>query len=558
MGAMLTPISRPIASVGLEHMGPPGARKSADPGEVFLGTTEPAPEVKPTGPRGWRRAAVLGMGILSLAGALATLGPSIGPAVALSQQSPQEQIVAMATQPGLTPATPEERATLLRALKPVNPQVISLLYRNGLQIEVVHPGQDLTRAGVLRDQSHLEDQADRLRSFTADLQSRAEQRFGGRIRQLEGERDRLAQRMGLPQLPGPLAGMLPLGIGGFGAQAPKLTPDQEKLRDLNLAIGKLSSEKNAFVLTETWDSGLSLKPFSYPVNEVPTMGGGLLGGGMSMAPMLAMQAQMPLTMLEMARAHGCKTPEQFAKFYKLMELVNGDQLKAATQEATGRMMDLARLQKMDPARVQAAAARHPEALTLDHRKFNLLVPNMIFTPVGDKTLALDEHDWGVVQRWTESGTGLANTGRDKDGQPDGTMGQYFFLGDVNKILVRDFRLSETTPVHEVGHALDFLVKKLDPTWHKAWFEKVCAGFDKVGTENGPQAITDYSRTNVGEYVADGFMMYHTQPEQLKARDPELYDRIGELIKKAEQLSRPASDSASTLGALLQRISKGGA
>lgn len=68
-------------------------------------------------------------------------------------------------------------------------------------------------------------------------------------------------------------------------------------------------------------------------------------------------------------------------------------------------------------------------------------------------------------------TGKVNSGKDKDGNPEGTMGQYFHLGDVNRILVRDFRLEKDMPVHELGHSLDSLMKKENPAFHEDWSKR---------------------------------------------------------------------------------------
>lgn len=541
--------------------GPPGSTARLDHGgdRVDLGTPRSATPERPAGVKGWRRAALLGLGVLSLGGAVSMLGPHLGPALVVAQQSPADQVVGMLSQPGLPAPTPEETKVLLQSLKPIDPGVISLLSRNGLKVEVVRPGQDLSAAHVLRDQSlqGFQSHQKEIRAFVTSMQDQAEQQFDGRLRQLEGERDRLAARLGAPTLPGPLAGLYPMGMGGGGfggpMEPPKLTPDQEKMRDLNLEIGKLSAEKNGFVFTQTYESGLSLKPFTYPV--IISEGNPFMGGIGGMAPMLAMQAQMPTTLQSMAQTHGAKTPEQFAEFYKLMELINGDRLNQARQAGVKQMAEMARLSGQPTAAVESASLKYPERVPLDHKKFNLLVPDMYYTRVGSQTMRLDEHDWGTVQRWTDPATGQVNTGRAEDGEPDGTMGQYFHLGGVNTVLVRDFRLGATTPVHEFGHALDYLVKKLDPTWHKAWYARVSDNFDQVNRGQA-LAITDYSRTNVGEYIGDGFLVYHTDPQLLKTRDPGLYDRIEELLGRARVLGSAPSSASATLGTLLEQIQQG--
>ncbi|MEW6284550.1 MAG: hypothetical protein AB1758_38400, partial [Candidatus Eremiobacterota bacterium] len=120
-----------------------------------------------------------------------------------------------------------------------------------------------------------------------------------------------------------------------------------------------------------------------------------------------------------------------------------------------------------------------------------------------------------------------------------------------RILLRDFRLTERTPPHEVGHALDFLVERLDPAWHKEWRGRLQQAFDRVEKPNGSKAVTDYSRTNLREYLAEGFAEWHMRPVELKEKDPGLHRAVEELIHKAQELA--GRGEPRTLGDFLKRL-----
>ncbi len=539
MASMLSPIQRPVSASPLERMPPPGSSARLEsPDEVVLeGRPQATPEV-PCGPRGWRKAALIGAGVLSLAGGLMIGGPQV-PALMVATQSSAELVAGMA-HPG---TSAQELKTLQKSLSPVDPQVLSLLSRNGLKVQVVHEGQDLAQTGILREQSpqDYERRKDEITGFVARLNQESRQRFDAPIEALEQERDRLAARIGVSPMPLAMAGHYPGGFGGFGGTPPQLTPDQQAMQDLNVQLGKLSADKNGFFYEQAALSDLNVKPFNYPVR--------LEQLGNMMGLMQMMHAQFPTSVHQMATVNGARTPEQVQEFSRLVEMINGERLVQAREHTLSQYQQGARaMGKPMSAATLAAARRHPEQIPIDHRRFNILVPDLIYTEVGGKVLRLDEHDWGTVQSWANP-DGRLKSGKDAEGEPDGTMGQYFWKGGLNQTLIRDFRLTATTPVHEFGHALDFLVEKLDPAWHKTWYAEVGKAFDQVGREGGTRAITDYSRSNVREYIGDGFMLYHSEPEALKSKDPALYQRVEELLDKARELG--TGRQATTLGQFLK-------
>ncbi len=536
---MLSPIQRPVSASPLERMPPPGSSARLDsPDLVSLGLPGRATETVPTGPRGWRKAAMIGAGVLSLAGAVMIGGPQV-PALMVAQQSSAELVAGM-THPS---TSAQELKALQQSLSKVDPQVLSLLSRHGLKIQVAHEGQDLAQTGVLRNQSpqDYERRTDEIARLVERINQESHQRFDQRIEQLEKERDRLAARIGVPPLPLAMAGHYPGGIGGFGGPPPALSPDEQAMKDLNIELGKLSADKNGYLYEQTTLSDLNLKPFNYPIRLEQ------MGNMMGLVQM--MHAQFPTTVHQMALVNGAKTPEQIQEFSRLVELINGERLVQAREHALSQYEAGARAmgKPLSPAALEAAR-RHPEQVPIDHRRFNILVPDLIFTEVGGQTMRLDEHDWGTVQSWAGP-DGKIKSGKDADGEPDGMMGQYFDKGGLNQTLIRDFRLTATTPVHELGHALDFLVERQDPSWHKEWFAKVGQAFDQV-RDGKAQPITEYSRTNLREYIADGFLVYHSKPEVLKSKDPALYQRIEELLDRARELA--AGRERSTLADFLRR------
>lgn len=130
-------------------MPPPGSTARLEsPDLVSLSLPGRTTEPLPSGPRGWRRAAMIGAGVLSLAGALMIGGPQV-PALMVAQQSSAELVAGM-THPS---TSVQELKSLQQSLSKVDPQVLSLLSRHGLKIQVAHEGEDLAPLGVLRNQS---------------------------------------------------------------------------------------------------------------------------------------------------------------------------------------------------------------------------------------------------------------------------------------------------------------------------------------------------------------------------------------------------------------------
>ena len=89
--------------------------------------------------------------------------------------------------------------------------------------------------------------------------------------------------------------------------------------------------------------------------------------------------------------------------------------------------------------------------------------------------------------------------------------------------------------HEVGHAVDHLVERLDPDFYQDWSADLQEAYDAVGSGQSG-AISDYSRTNLREYLADGSKFYHQQPDQLRQTDPALYELVDELTERAVELA----------------------
>ena len=189
---------------------------------------------------------------------------------------------------------------------------------------------------------------------------------------------------------------------------------------------------------------------------------------------------------------------------------------------------------------------------INHRELNVLVPDLYYKQVGDQTVRLDSHDRGSLESWSgePDAKGELHIDGKINGENHSIRGQYFHLGDVNRILLRDSEVSKRAPIHELGHAMDHILEKRDPQFYVAWKADVQKDYEAMmknvyGPEGGTQPITEYAETNVGEYIAEGFAHYHLTPDEFKAKDPKFYQAIDRFVNRLQQL-----DSPQTLGQLL--------
>ncbi|CAN0333092.1 unnamed protein product, partial [Phaeothamnion confervicola] len=132
-------------------------------------------------------------------------------------------------------------------------------------------------------------------------------------------------------------------------------------------------------------------------------------------------------------------------------------------------------------------------------------------------------------------------------------GQYFVLGNVNRVLLRAETVAAKTPIHEFGHVVDFLVEKESPQFYAGWKERLNIAFNDA--RNRGEIISRYAGSNPREYLAEGFAFHHLQPELLEKKDPTLQSLVVELMDQAAdhdpELTRSLNEQFSNLPAQLK-------
>lgn len=428
---------------------------------------------------------------------------------------------------GDTPVKPTETeaSVLKKTLEVVPPEILKFNESRGVKFQVVHQGDDITQLKVLRSQEPNEKKLPEMQKFRTELDKRLTP-IDKRLQDLEIKKENILQELKKNGLPEKKQDEFPFG-GLFGQDEPK----DPKLDAITDEMDSLKMEKGKILSDKINESGLAVKPFTFP----------MASGNMMITLMAVNIGSQPQPLEAMADIHGAKTPEEKKEFYKTMEALNGDNLKKAQAEILQNYEESMK-SITDPQEKKKAdeyfqeLKKYPESIPMDHIKHNILVPDTYYyhapgTPGNQQGTRYDIHDFETIMSFHDE-SGKVSTGKTKDGDPDGIMGQYFHLGDVNRILVRSFRLEKDTPVHELGHSLDHLMKKENPGFHEDWAKRVKTAYDNVDKPEGTQSISDYSRTNTTEYVAEGFKLFYIDPERLNTKDPALYSLIEEITKKA--------------------------
>ncbi|MHC9543025.1 MAG: hypothetical protein AB9903_26240 [Vulcanimicrobiota bacterium] len=440
-------------------------------------------------------------------------------------------------------ATAGEISSLNRSLSIVQPEILTYANERGVKFQPVHEGDDINALKVLRPRKpdDLAKKLPEMEAFGKKLNEQVEARFDSPLRKLEQERADLVEKLRKEQAGQPDP---PDKAEGFAALFAGKEPSDPRLDKLDDDIAAIDREKGKFMTDEIKKSGLAsdIKPFTI---DTPSLSG-LSGAGIS-----AMVSMLPQSMESMAEIHGARTPEEKNEFYRAMEALNGDKLGKARQEAVENELnqlgiddpqDREKAKEQIQKGYQEQFAGHPEKAPMNYQKSVVLVPNTYYyhkPGASDNTppIRLDYHDYSTLNDWTDSKTGKANSGKLENGAGGVTNGQYFHLGGVNRILIRDSKMGDTTPVHELGHAVETNVEKDDPEFYTKWQENLKKAYDNVGQEGGTKEISDYSRTNLREYLAEGFLHYYEDPKLLNSRDPALYSRVEELVNRAASLTK---------------------
>lgn len=236
----------------------------------------------------------------------------------------------------------------------------------------------------------------------------------------------------------------------------------------------------------------------------------LLAPGLS--KLMADPTETP-TLKGMALHHGADSPQEQEQFYGWMEKLNGERLKQAREASIEERTRL--LQDRPEAQQQwlKQARANPETVPLDATLHTLVVPDAHFfssTPKSEPIL-IDRSDIRSVEGWRKGDF----------------RGQWFFLEDKANLLIRDTAVELDTPIHELGHVVDMGLEKDEPEFYQTLSPRIEKAHYLARSEN--KAISNYSKANRREYIAEGFAAYYDRPDQLREVDPTLYQLVDEMV-----------------------------
>lgn len=406
-------------------------------------------------------------------------------------------------------AVEELRGTLSK----VDTEVLRYNQENGTRFVIVKEGQDLMDTGVIRkqDAAAINAQAPELGKKGQAVLNGAEGEYGPKIKELE---DQIA-RSPMKKDDSPFA----FAMNGNG-MVPENPEEHGRLQKELLDMRGKEREKAADQLEK--EAGDKVKIFS-------AADGMKMGGGMMGAMGMLMVSQMPLSTDDMARTHGAKTPEEMKQFTDSVEKLNGDRLPKLRQEfITQQEQVIAGM--TDPAQKKQALEQlekmeqNPGTIPIDHAKNMVLVPNTYYYRPGDKPDAaptvVDTHDYVSLRNWSDE------TGKIEKEGDSSTLGQHFYKDGLNTIVIRDTALGDRSPIHEMGHSTDSILRKKSPGFAAELDTMGQTAFSNISIlgqgENKHESVTSYAGTNKNENMAEGFGLYYFDPKRLQAKDPELY------------------------------------
>lgn len=245
-----------------------------------------------------------------------------------------------------------------------------------------------------------------------------------------------------------------------------------------------------------------------------------------------------ITVADMAREHGFRSSEDIAWFSQQVEVANTERLTAARQNALNK----ARYESTLKGRKARKASerleqyeRDPGQIPFRHDYNPMVVPDYHRFQLFGKTYHGTLHDTRTLDLWRD---------------PDRKLGgQYFGEGDQHLILMTNAGVNnDQTIVHEIGHALERMAQRNSPEEFAAFRSRLSRAHDGInpsgkGRELDPDGgkhhdqldrkqISDYSRTNSREYLAEGFAHYFQDAEKLRKDDPLLHGLVEELLRLA--------------------------
>lgn len=391
--------------------------------------------------------------------------------------------------------SPQEREPLADELSAVDPDILRLLQREGVRIGA--PDNLDQELDYLKEREHYYEPGALERAWARgdevnDFARKPSFLFGGFVdsnleaRQagLEAQIDRLHEQLG----DGAVVG----GATGKGEADPRKAEGLAQLADLNSQVADLEDLRRERLADRL------------ERNDVPAV----------------VIDDKIVTPQALAAEHGAETPEEVAQFVDLFGAVNGDRLAEAQDAALTRLQDQID-SNTDPRygefleRQLIDYQENPDKIPVVPLDHDLVAPDVFFDSLDGQRVSLDSKSLETRD--------LAS----------GSVGLY--LPGPNQIEVDQSYLGTGAATHEVGHAVDHLVERLDPDFYQDWSADLQEAYDAVGSGQSG-AISDYSRTNLREYLADGFKFYHQQPDQLRQTDPALYELVDELTERAVELA----------------------
>lgn len=479
------------------------------------------------------------------------------------------QVNRMLTSKGPATATPQDAVKIREELSKMDPGVLKSLADGGTSIRVIGKNENLFEAGLMRpiapktfQQNQTADKA-----ATRGVLGGAAAKFDAKIKAAEANLAKATKEQAASQPPTGGGGFLDLNVGQM---------QNTMLGNLQSQVGLLRAEKEKEIGTglreATGGRWMEFNPGALASAEKKDM----LGGGGAMAQQfMAMQDHQNAFLAknasldQMATAHGIKDPKEARQFKdqvygmnkERVDKARGEALQSLTARARGNTPEAAEARKfLEQVKANPDSLGIP--LGLDERP--LLVPNNFGTTVKeggkDRQANMTIHDVGTYHNWSGESGKASNAN---------ILGQYFYENGRSEVLVRREELGKPgdyTLTHEVGHAVEEMVKRRAPGFHKGFdkdlrhnhataspFQQPASNgnsfpsFGGFGGFNGNfggygantgidgkdpnrKAVSTYAETNSHEFLAEGYAMFTHDPERLKATDAKLYDLIARTNK----------------------------
>jgi len=340
--------------------------------------------------------------------------------------------------------TPKARQGVRDELKVLPRDVLGALDRNGTAVAVLCEGETPMDAGVIKDvdlDAAYRDAA-RLKAAADGAVQRVEKRFEKRIDALEREQE------------------APEGVGSAEGET-----GMHRIQELEARREQAIAE----ALDEATGGAVELftpRSLDDPAEE-------------------AMAAIRPMSLNDLARAHGATTPQEVSRFTGLVRALNGGRLAEAQRRYAEESQEKLRADG-------------------DDRRFypvedRILIP--AYHHEGGRVLS--SHDVHSLDGW--------------DGGD--VLGQYWYQPGRNTVVVREDQLGNFVLVHELGHAYEDAAQDLDPAGYQRFRAQRDAAFERL-TESPENAFSDYALANPAEFVAESFATkFADDPAVLRESDP---------------------------------------